>query len=145
MSARRDLELAVEQRAGGRCEYCRMHQSLQGASFHVEHATPRSKGGSDGLDNLAWACPSCNLRKSDRTAAVDPDVGITAPLFNPRRDRWDQHFTWLEYQVFGVTSIGRATVTALEFNAPRRLLIRQVELAFGLFPPESNTAAPLAP
>lgn len=145
MSARRDLELAVEQRAGQRCEYCRMHQSLQGASFHLEHVIPRSKGGSDGLDNLAWACPSCNLRKSDRTQVVVPNVGIVTPLFNPRRDRWDEHFAWADYQIVGVTSIGQATVAALEFNTPRRLLIRQVELAFGLFPPDSDSSAPSAP
>lgn len=145
MSVRRDLELAVEQRAGQRCEYCRMHQSLQGASFHVEHAVPRSKGGSDDHDNLAWACPSCDLRKSDRTEAVAPDTGLVARLFNPRRDRWDEHFAWAEYQIVGVTPIGRATVAALEFNTPRRLLIRQVESAFGLFPPDSDSGAPPAP
>jgi hypothetical protein len=145
MRIRRDLELAIEQRAGQRCEYCRMHQSLQGAGFHLEHAIPRSKGGGDGLDNLAWACPSCNLRKSDRTEVVDPEVGLIAPLFNPRRDRWDEHFAWLDYQIVGVTSIGRATVAALEFNTPRRLLIRQVELAFGLFPPEPDSTPPPAP
>ncbi len=27
----------VSARAGQRCEYCRMHQELQGAVFHVEH------------------------------------------------------------------------------------------------------------
>lgn len=50
-----------------RCEYCQMHQSLQGATFHLEHAVPRSAGGTDELDNLALACPSCNLHKADRT------------------------------------------------------------------------------
>ncbi len=46
----------VSDRAGQRCEYCRMHQDLQGAVFHVEHIVPKSGGGSDELDNLAWAC-----------------------------------------------------------------------------------------
>ena len=55
----------VEQRAAGRCEYCRMHQSLQGATFHVEHIVPTVLGGSSTLSNLAWACPGCNLQKSD--------------------------------------------------------------------------------
>ena len=32
-----DLLELVRARAGDRCEYCRMHQSLQGATFHVEH------------------------------------------------------------------------------------------------------------
>ena len=137
MSARRDLDSTVEDRAGQRCEYCRMHQSLQGASFHLEHAVPRSKGGGDGLDNLAWACPSCNLRKSDRTVAVDPQSGDSTPLFNPRTNRWDEHFTWHEYQLIGLTPIGRATVAAFDLNSPRRVLIRQVESAFELFPPVS--------
>lgn len=122
-----------------------MYQSLQGASFHLEHAIPRSKGGIDGLDNLAWACPSCNLRKSDRTEASDPESDTKAPLFNPRRDRWDEHFAWAEYQIIGVTSTGRATVAALEFNTSRRLLIRQVELALGLFPPDFDSSASPAP
>jgi hypothetical protein len=145
MDRNNEGELAVEQRAGGCWEYCRMHQSLQGASFHLEHVIPRSKGGGDGLGNLAWACPSCNLRKSDRTEAVDPDVGVFAALFNPRRDPWNDHFAWAEYRIVGVTAIGRATSAALEFNTPRRLLIRQVELAFGLFPPEPDSVPPPAP
>lgn len=135
MSARRELESAVEERAGHRCEYCRMHQSLQGASFHLEHAVPRSKGGGDGLENRAWACPSCNLRKSDRTLGVDPGSASSTPLFNPRTDRWNEHFTWRQYQLVGLTPTGRATVAALELNSPRRVLIRQVESAFELFPP----------
>jgi 5-methylcytosine-specific restriction endonuclease McrA len=70
MTSRRDLEQQVEARAAGRCEYCRMHQSLQGATFHVEHIVPRSRGGPAQLDNLAWACPSCNLRKANRAECI---------------------------------------------------------------------------
>jgi hypothetical protein len=33
----------VETRAGSRCEYCRMHQALQGATFHVEHILNHSR------------------------------------------------------------------------------------------------------
>src|SRR5436305_14229547 len=76
----------VEARAGQRCEYCRMHQALQGATFHVEHIVPSSTGGSDELTNLAWACPSCNLKKSNRLSAIDPDTEAEVPLFNPRTD-----------------------------------------------------------
>ena len=35
MTTRREIERRVAMRAVGRCEYCRMHQSLQGATFHV--------------------------------------------------------------------------------------------------------------
>lgn len=128
----------VVARAGGQCEYCRMHQPLQGATFHVEHVTPRSAGGTDDESNLALACPSCNLAKSNRSAAVDPDTTLSATLFHPRTDRWADHFTWDEYRVVGLTPTGRATVAALGLNAPRRLLIRQAEEGFGLLPPDEG-------
>jgi hypothetical protein len=128
---------AVRQRAGERCEYCRMHQSLQGATFHVEHVVPMSRGGPTALENLAWCCPSCNLHKSDRTHASDRDTGDLVPLFHPRQDDWNQHFAWQDHSLSGITPTGRATIAALKLNAERRLLIRQAEARFGLFPPDS--------
>ena len=114
-------------RAGDRCEYCRMHQSLQGATFHIEHITPQAAGGSDDPDNLALACPACNLAKSNRTVVPDPNTGDPVPLFNPRTNRWTDHFGWEDRQVVGRTPIGRATVAALNLNHPRRVLIREAE------------------
>ena len=135
MASRRDMAQEVEARAGGRCEYCRMHQSLQGATFHLEHVVPRSRGGLSQPNNLAWACPSCNLRKANRVQVIDPDTGNQVPLFNPRADNWASHFRWQGYRVVGHTPLGRATVAALELNHPRRLQIRQAEELFDLFPP----------
>ena len=128
----------VQQRAAGRCEYCRMHQSLQGATFHIEHIIPRSRGGQSQLNNLAWACPSCNLHKSDRIDAPSPDTGETVLLFNPRTDSWNDHFRWDGYHITGLTAIGRATVDALFFNHDRKLKIRQAEALFDLFPPHDD-------
>ena len=125
----------VEARASGRCEYCGMHQALQGATFHVEHVVPRSRGGGSDLANLAWCCPSCNLRKSDRTQAIDPISGSAVLLFNPRQATWAEHFRWDGYEIVGQTSVGRTTVAALDLNHPRRVLIRRAEELFGLFPP----------
>lgn len=126
---------SVETRAKGRCEYCCMHQSLQGASFHVEHILPRARGGSSDLDNLAWACPSCNLHKSDRIEAPDPQTGQPVPLFDPRRSSWATHFLWKGHKIVGRTATGRATVQALDLNHRRRVQIRKAEERFGLFPP----------
>jgi hypothetical protein len=112
-----------------------MHQPLQGATFHVEHVVPRSRGGHSQLDNLAWACPSCNLRKANRIEVIDPDTGLQVLLFHPRVDDWQVHFRWDGYRVVGQASIGRATVVALALNHPRRLQIRQAEELFDLFPP----------
>ncbi len=114
-----------------------MHQSLQGATFHIEHIKPSSAGGPDTADNLALSCPSCNLGKSDRVSAPDPETERDVPLFNPRTDRWAEHFSWdEEWRIVGLTPTGRAAVAALNLNHPRRLLIREAEEWFNLFPPE---------
>jgi hypothetical protein len=129
------IAAAVELRARSRCEYCRMHQSLQGATFHVEHIFPSSKGGASTLENLAWCCPSCNLHKSDRIDSMDPQSSETVPLFHPRQSIWSAHFKWVGYQLVGQTPVGRATIAVLNLNSPRRLLIRRAEERFSLFPP----------
>lgn len=121
--------------ADGRCGYCRMHQSLQGATFHIEHVTPQSGGGADSFDNLCLACPSCNLHKSNRTHAADPQTGEVVLLFHPYRQDWNEHFGWAGFRVVGRTAVGRATADLLGMNAERRLRIREAEQLFGLFPP----------
>jgi HNH endonuclease len=135
MSSRGEIVRLVEERAQGRCEYCQMHQSLQGATFHLEHIVPSSRGGASDPENLAWCCPGCNLRKSDRIEAPDPETGELVPLLNPRRSAWPAHFRWDGYFLVGESAVGRATVLLLDLNHPRRLLIRQAEELFGLFPP----------
>lgn len=129
-----DLELQVKLRAGDRCEYCRMRQSLQDATFHVEHVIPRVRGGETSLENLAWACPSCNLRKSDRTEVTDSQTGKIVSLFNPRTDDWPAHFEWRGHELIALTATARVTVATLELNHERRQRIRQAEELFGLFP-----------
>lgn len=136
MSSWQELTEAVRARAEQRCEYCRMHQALQGATFHLEHVTPESKGGLTELANLALACPSCNLHKSNRTTVVDAEEGQVS-LYNPRSQQWIVHFRWRQFEVEGLTATGRATVAALDLNHPRRQRIRQAEESFGLFPPAS--------
>lgn len=138
MTSRRDIARQVEVRAEGRCEYCRMHQSLQGATFHVEHIIPQSHGGPTQLENLAWACPSCNLRKASHLASIDPETHTLVALFHPRIHHWPTHFRWDGYRLVGQTPIGRATVAALDLNHSRRIQIRQVEESFGLFPPPDD-------
>lgn len=134
MSAARD---AVAARAGGCCEYCRSPERFAVQSFAVEHVEPRSRGGTDAADNLAFSCPGCNNHKYTRTTAVDPATGVVVPLFNPRRQGWRDHFVWADdwSEVLGLTPTGRATVVALRLNRPGVVNLRRVLFATGLHPP----------
>lgn len=112
-----------------------MSQSLQGASFHLEHIRPVAKAGATTLENMALACPSCNLHKSNRLTAQDPESQLTVPLYHPRTHSWSEHFAWRATTVLGLTPIGRATIAALDLNHTRRLRVRDAEAKFGMFPP----------
>jgi len=101
-----------------------------------------SRGGATTLDNLAWACPGCNLHKSDRVEGTDPDTGASASLFHPRAQQWREHFSWEEHSLVGHTPTGRATIVTLNLNHPRRVLIRQAEQQFGIFPPDEDVSSP---
>jgi hypothetical protein len=133
------LRQFVRERAGHRCEFCRVHSALQCATFHIDHVRPVSRGGTDEAENLAFACPTCNLSKSNRQTLTDPDTGDAVPLFNPRRDRWSEHFRFEGYTILGLTAIGRAMVAGFQLNSSQYILIRSVEEQVGIYPPPHNS------
>lgn len=130
-SALREL---VRQRAGHCCEYCRLPQDVSELRFHVEHVTPRQHGGNDDLENLALACPACNLRKGPNLTGIDPTTGNLARLFDPRRERWVDHFAYEGIYVTGSTDVGRTTVSLLDMNDSDRVRIRDGLRSFGQWP-----------
>lgn len=132
----RVLRRIVLRRAQGRCEYCGLSQTSQEATFHIDHIVPVSVGGETVAENLALAWVSCSLRKAARLSAVDPESEKEVPLFNPRRDAWQDHFQWDGVHLSGLTETERATVVALRMNRPQILAIRAEEAIFGRHPPE---------
>jgi hypothetical protein len=80
------------------------------------------------VQNIAFACQACNCYKHKATAARDPVTGELVPLFNPRTDRWQDHFTWTEdfCATSGLTPIGRATVEKLDLNREGVVNLRKV-------------------
>jgi HNH endonuclease len=121
----------VARRARYRCEYCSYPEAANSTLLEIDHIVPEARGGPTTLDNLALCCRSCNLHKYVKTEAIDPVNGGTVPLFNPRIQQWPEHFALNRDtgEIFGLTSVGRATVEALVLNsahaiATRRLLIR---------------------
>src|SRR5688572_463449 len=129
------MQRRVRERAGQRCEYCRISQAGQEATFHVDHVRPRRDGGPTLLDNLALSCVSCSLRKGARTRALDSVTGEEVLLFNPRADRWESHFELTEELVIlGRSSVGRATVNLLQMNRPLAIAIRREEALRSRYP-----------
>jgi hypothetical protein len=123
-------------RAENVCEYCKLPQWSQEATFHIDHIKPRIEDGKTRLDNLALACVSCSLKKAARTRVLDSKRNKHVRIFHPRKDKWTTHFritaTW---KVVGRTSVGRATVDALDMNRPALLRIRRIWAQLGEFDP----------
>ena len=120
----------VRDRAGGRCEYCGLHQTSSELSHHIEHIVARQHGGLDDADNLALACHRCNLHKGPNLTGIDPLTRGVEILFHPRRDQWADHFVYRGAYLEGLTPSGRATVEVLALNDARRLELRQELLKF---------------
>jgi hypothetical protein len=121
----------VRERAGDRCEYCRLHQRNSELVHHIEHVVARQHGGTDDIDNLALACHRCNLHKGPNLSGIDPSTGIVEELFHPRWDQRNDHFAFREAHIEGLTPSGRATVEVLVLNDARRLELRQELLGLG--------------
>ncbi len=124
----------VRQRAGNRCEYCRLHQRHTPLfTFHIEHIRAKQHGGTDNSFNLALACTRCNRAKGPNLSSVDPVTGQMVRLFNPREDIWEAHFAFQGAIIVGRTPEGRATVDLLKMNEPKRARTRATLIARGQF------------
>ena len=130
-----ETRASVWQRAGRRCEYCRLHREDWDAfEFHIEHIYAKKHGGSDDLQNLCLSCPACNWAKgTDLSGLLD---GKIVPLFHPRRQIWARHFHWDGPVLVGRTLCGKVTIQVLNINDSRRLKMRQALLDEGRFLPE---------
>ena len=128
------LRQAVTERAENRCEYCRLSQLSQEATFHIDHIIPESAGGPTALENLALACVTCSLKKGAKQRLIDPQTGAEVSVFNPRLNRWSDHFRIASSKILGTTPVGRAMVSTLHMNRAHAMAIRSEEQLRGRFP-----------
>jgi hypothetical protein len=132
------LRRLVKYCAGNRCEYCLLAQASQEAEFPIDHVVPRYDGGPTTEDDFALAGVSCSLRKQARRTSTDPMTDKQVAMFNPRRDRWHDHFRWMEIEIVGLTAIGRACISALQMNRSLILKIRREQAKRGKHPPAGS-------
>ena len=127
----------VREQAHNQCGYCRVEDQYVYAPMEIDHITHQSEGGSDDESNLWLACPRCNGFKSAQTHGVDPESGQHIRLFNPRQQKWLEHFSWGDdrAEIMGLTACGRATVEALQLNFAPNLELRRQFVKAGWYPP----------
>lgn len=124
----------VARRANHRCEYCNAPEAIFNFPFEVEHITPKVRGGADDDANLALACRSCNLFKSNLIELEHN--GKIVRLFHPRLDDWEKHFAieTATAEIVARTEIAEVTITCLRMNSENQLLARLQWVRLGLFP-----------
>jgi hypothetical protein len=125
----------VIERANGRCEYCLIHEYDRPEAHQVDRVIALKHGGQTIIQNLALACAVCNNNKGSDLTTIDQTTEELIPLFNPRKQKWSDHFDFSGAQIVGITVIGRATIRLLRMNDPDRVLLRRILREDGLYPP----------
>jgi len=128
------IRLAVAERAGFRCEYCLIHESDLVVGAHIDHIISIKHGGSSTLQNLAYSCLICNVNKGSDVATMLLPSEKLVRFFNPRKDKWAEHFDLNDGSILPKTDIGMATVKILDLNALERVLRRRLLTLSGRYP-----------
>ena len=124
----------VTTRANFVCEYCLIAEADAYFRFQVEHIISRKHGGLSELENLALSCVFCNRYKGSDIASLTPETSELIRFYNPRVDRWSEHFRLNGIVIESLTDIGEATVRILQMNHDDQILERQVLSRRGRYP-----------
>src|SRR4051794_19398443 len=108
-----EIVAAVRQRAKKACEYCSVTEVDAAGRLTLDHYQPRSRGGSDDLDNLVYCCFRCNNFKGDYWPVRADDL----PVWHPRRAQRETHLLELANgRLHPVTPTGAFTLNLLHLN-----------------------------
>ena len=116
----------IRLRANGSCEYCQLREYDTALPHEVDHVRARKHRGGSQAENLAFSCAYYNAAKGPNVAGHDPATDELVSLFNPRIQKWSEHFRWRGAFLEGKSPVGRATIDVLRINAPERIQHRQL-------------------
>jgi hypothetical protein len=119
-----DLRREVVARAQALCEYCLIHESDTYLGCQVDHVISEKHGGATESENLAYACTACNRAKGTDLGSIHSQTGDLTRFFNPRTDKWADHFETRESLIHSKTPTGEVTARLFGFNTAERLLER---------------------
>lgn len=78
------------------------------------------------------SCIRCNLHKGTDLTGIDRPSGVVVLLFNPRRDVWQEHFSWNGPVLVGVSPAGRTSIALLKMNSIERVRLRESLILEGI-------------
>ena len=128
------LRRLIAARADYLCEYCLIHEDDTVFGCEVDHIISEKHGAATDTENLAYACAFCNRAKGSDIGSIVPRTGHFVRFFNPRIDRWAEHFTLDRMTIVAISDIGEVTARILDFNNSDRLLERQTLGEVGRYP-----------
>lgn len=128
------LRRLVAERASGRCEYCLLSEDDSFHPHQVDHVISRKHGGATAESNLAFACLRCNAWKGSDIASLDPLTNAVVALFNPRKQKWHDHFRLDGPILEPLTPEARATARLLRLNLDQRVIERRILARTRRFP-----------
>ena len=128
------LRREVRERAGEPCEYCLLAETQAFFPHEPDHLIALKHGGQTASANLALACFDCNRFKGSDIASIDAVTGELVALFNPRTQKWLEHFQLNGGHIIPLTPVGRATEKLLKFDLPSRVEVRERLASLGLYP-----------
>lgn len=131
------LRALVAKRAKFACEYCLISQEDTFHTCHIDHIISIKHGGQTVEENLAFACQLCNRNKGSDVGSFLFSSQHFVRFFNPRTDRWADHFYLEDGLILPKTEVGEATIKILNFNEVETVIDRRLLIKAGRYPPAS--------
>ena len=129
-----NLRTAVELRAEGMCEYCRIAIEDTYLGGEIDHIRSLKHRGKTEFENLALACQPCNRNKGSDLGSISESSKVLVRFFNPRTDVWNEHFRVNKNaEIETLTEIGEVTALIFRFNDWERISERQGLIEIGRY------------
>ena len=113
MNLTKEIRAQVQHRANFACEFCGVHEIDAGGELTIDHFQPKSKKGTNHIENLIYCCTRCNNYKFNYYS----DDKNTLSLWNPRKESFNIHFIELDNGLLQpLTPVGNFTIKRLRLN-----------------------------
>jgi len=107
------------------CGYYGITETLAGGKLEIDHYCPTRHGGLDTVDNLIYACTTCNRFKGDYWPEEDAPQNFR--LLRPLVDDLDEYISeTVDGHLIGLTPRGWFHINWLHLNRPQLVELRHL-------------------